>query len=380
MQAWSAVLAMVVSLLPVAASAQAPPYRLLPEEIARYRALDGEISAQALGARGEPLMRAIRAVAGGRRGQFRGPSNVAWSVYQAFNEFMSGPNRRIVVEQGLLLGSGCHGPECGQGSAFLIDLKTGDVAIALAHESNFGGTGNGGNVTVFVMACAGDAFRRAARERFRVWGGTVLWPNLEKERVHMATTPCAGSPPPTVVERPPFAPGSPRLTKAEVAAVRKVSGKTRRLFDGDATRMAMLRVFSQLGGEESTRIGGEASPMYVALLTAFRHSEMAIRQIGGGVRLGFGCHDGESACGNRSKLFIDPRTGDVAVMLSHRLDWTGNRLEMDGFTVFVSRCAGQAIRDLALTTAREDGELRALGKGWPRTEGAKPRIIESDCT
>lgn len=368
---WAALLTIATSAL-----AQSPPYLLSPDEAARYRSLEGKATPHALGGRNDPLMRVIRRIAGQRVIRHSGHN---WSVLETFNHYLGGPPDSLVVEQDrLLFGSGCRGPECEEGGALVVDLETGQVAIAIAHLTTAEGRPGRVGVTAFLMACADPAFRRLARERLLAWGQKVLWADLEEDRVHTLTTPCKSTAAPVREERPALTPGSPLLTKAEIAGAKTIAGPTRKLFDAAPTRPVLMRVLSRLAGEGSSRMSGEELPHFQMLVDTFRRSEVSIAKLAR-FHIGRGCHDGERTCAVRSSLIIDTQTGDVVVLLRHDFDEAGNRLDIKGVTIFATRCAGRDIRDHVMEVARYDGEMNARTLGWPVAEAPKPRVLEAPC-
>lgn len=182
-------------LLSVPASANTPPYLLSPEEIARYRTLEGRSIYDAFrGFQGEsPLGRAVRWIVGRRGGKY---VRSKWSVHEAFWLLLRDQVSIVAIDQGrFLLGWGCLG-DCSEKSAVLADLQTGQVALALLHFYNAAGNLIGAQTTIFMMACADAAFRAAAREQFRRWA-----PEGDNDRVQILTTRCDASPPPQPTER-----------------------------------------------------------------------------------------------------------------------------------------------------------------------------------
>lgn len=343
---------LLVSFLSFPAAAATPDYLLAPEEIARYRALEGKPGNDALdGTPGGPLDRVIRHVVDRRGGKYSGNN---WSMIETFYEFVGGPPDPIVIDRDrYLLGSGCRLHSCPERAAFLIDLQTGEVAIAIVHYMNAAGNDIGANLTLFTKTCVSAEFRAFALARFRRWA-----PEGDNERNAILTTRCDSTPRPVVSDasrpRPP-APPLHRLTAAEIADLRSRAGRPGTELQGKGpgylglkrTAAAIVDKAGFYDGKGLIDDKDRPSALGSFYGTIFMNPEPS-RILGDRFLVAGGCD--ERSCWDAGSLAIDLVTGDVAVGIVHRVDVRGITFYDRGrLTIFRARCADGAF--VAFVTA-----------------------------
>ncbi len=156
---------------PPAHAQSSPTYLLSPAEIERFRGEAGGFSnivAHRDAEQRGPLWRVIRNVTGALHGKVvggRGP------ILELFYNGINGPPEKLSIErERFLVGAATRHQSRSEGAIYIIDMKTGHVAVGVNYPARpYQEWFKDGKAVLVTKDCANADLRDFAAERYRRW-------------------------------------------------------------------------------------------------------------------------------------------------------------------------------------------------------------------
>lgn len=375
---------------PVSAQpAKTEAYRLSPEESDRLRGFEGKTFFM-LWASDDVwtfVSRVFANVAGKTQLDPKQTYNRKYTFLRKFHESLGPPDPVEIVNGRFLFTSACEQHNCPHKAAFVADLTTGHVAMALLHDTY--------GVDTVRKACASDELKIAAEARFRAWAKEAYsnsysnFPNGDGVPWRQVETPCRAD----VVEpsyqpepsKPVVKSSLPvdRLVPSELAVIRGLAGRpSYELLFNKSAQAGIRRVFHGLADRAGFYSGEFTNNPSTFDLYGRLFSETATRLIDERFLVTGDC-DGRGAvpCWQVASMAVDLVSGDVAFAMVHRFNADGTVFyERGRLTIFMRACATDDLRGFARTyfPAWAKSELRRLyGEDVGSVE--KPSILSRRC-